>query len=1170
MVDHISNRNLILSKLFEELIGPAPAGEEVDISTLPLSFESKEGAYGPFIVKGSGEEILIRDNPSKRYGIGVLYPFGTEDKIEDRLDRAGKDAVGGFIEQNLENLDIPFEEHIHTEKITSQAGNINENLSTITKDDNPIDLDLSSSNEYQQSSIGITFLAILEKASVLELNFTGGRYFRIPVVIEGKELIWWARKPIQYVVRILPEQLLTHGNKIIRPSNYQPDYELNTEDLNMGFEVLIRNFGDSNSEKLITVSFVNRSLSSGRLDEGCIFQSKFEAKVISPNGIDNILPYPGAPISQLDKEEQSLALLYRNLPPYCIGHGCAGNWARDKEAHNATIVIAEPLPTFESPSTTPDIEDFNGTPISISMALLAGLKPEEGNGFDELEKLISTYKKWIEQKRNEVSSLPIELQPAANRNISACENSAIRMKDGLEFLKNDSLAYEAFRLANLSILMQQVRPREKRAMEFNNKSLTMGFEKMPEIKLLNPGKNRGNWRAFQIAFILMSVESISKGNHLEREIVELIWFPTGGGKTEAYLGIVAYSIFLRRLRDPDDQGVNVLMRYTLRLLTTQQFQRASKLILAMEMIRRDNIAKLGSKQISIGLWVGSANTPNKRSVALTSLRDLNKNTRLSSYQFVLDRCPWCGAEMGPVNYEKKPPKYAPKTLGLEQEGETVVYKCPDTNCEFSKGLPIYVIDEDVYEYRPSLVIGTVDKFAMLAWRPEARALFGFDESGTRICSPPGVIVQDELHLISGPLGSMVGLYETIIDELCTDRRNEIPVKPKIISSTATIRRYEEQILGLYGRNQASLFPPPGIDVGDSFFAKYKTTEAGDLAPGRLYVGIHAPGLGSLQTAQVRTFTALLQAPMALPEAERDPWWTLLLFFNSLRELGTTLSLLQSDIPDYRRVLINRLSQQEKSWRNFWEIKELTGRAENEDIPKALSQLEIQYPNETPRPIDVCLASSILEVGVDIDRLSLMSVVGQPKTTSQYIQVTGRVGRSWWTRPGLVATIYTASKPRDRSHYEKFRTYHERLYAQVEPTSVTPFSPPALDRALHAVIVAYARQRGDKGVADSPYPFPESLLGEIKTLLLPKVKTIDPDELDNFESVFDRIINNWKTWEKVKWSGDWGDDNDPLLRMAGSYAPQEKRLTSWETPMSMRSVDAECITEIADSLLQGEQ
>jgi hypothetical protein len=1167
MTVHISNRNKIVQALNEELLGPSPAGQEIDCSNLPLKFESFGLSFGPFKEKSSGEEIIIRDYPTKRYGIGVLYPFGSKDE-EIKLDKAGQDSIGNLVHQDENQAPVIGQENeITSEQRSKVVEAISETLSNFQSDDNPDDYDLSLANTYQPSSIGITFLANLEDESKLELSFTGGRYSKVPVQIENFETTWWVRKPIKVTTVIVGKELLERKRVIIKSNDSNTPSTINTEGLNIGFEVLSRQLESPKNQRLITVSFVNRTSSASQSnDEKCVFQSNFFAKVISPNSSHNVLPYPGPPITQLNEEDQSLTLLYRKFPTYCVGHGCAGDWQKEENEKNANTVFAKPLPTFETASITPDIYEIDGTPIKVPMAPLAGLV--EGNdGFGALEKLISQYETWIKQKQDELSLLPTNLIPIAEKHLEYCRSCSARMRNGLSYLKNDDLVAKAFRLANCAILLQQIRPKEKRPAIYNRKTLRIEFNATPEVNPLYLGENQGAWRAFQIAFMLMVIKSVAKGNIPDRDIVELIWFPTGGGKTEAYLGLVAFSIFLRRLKNPDDQGVNVLMRYTLRLLTTQQFQRASKLILAMESLRRKNPSELGKKPISIGMWVGGANTPNKRAEALTSFRELERRPKTADYKFVLDRCPWCGAEIGPIFYGKQPHKFAPKTLGLEQEETTIVFKCPDPKCEFSEDMPIYLIDEDVYEFRPSMVIGTVDKFAMLAWQPKARAIFGIDPEGIRICSPPGLIIQDELHLISGPLGSMVGLYETIIEELCTDRRNDIPIKPKIVSSTATIRRYEEQILCLYGREHAALFPPPGLDAGDSFFSKYATDNEGKLKAGRLYVGVHAPGLGSMQTAQVRTLTSLLQAPMFLPEKERDPWWTLLLFFNSLRELGTTLSLLQSDIPDFQQVLVNRLPAKKKNWRRFWGIKELTGRAKNEDIPKALASLEVPYPGNKPYPIDVCLASNILEVGVDIDRLSLMSVIGQPKTTSQYIQVTGRVGRSWWARPGLVVTIYSASKPRDRSHFEKFRTYHERLYSQVEPTSVTPFSPPALDRALHAVIVSYARQLGSKEIAASPYPFPEDILNEIKSILLPRIQLIDSGERDNFEKAFTRIVKQWKTWERVKWSGNWGDDDDPLLRRAGSYTPQEKRDTTWETPMSMRSVDAECIVEIADSVIQ---
>ena len=463
------------------------------------------------------------------------------------------------------------------------------------------------------------------------------------------------------------------------------------------------------------------------------------------------------------------------------------------------------------------------------------------------------------------------------------------------------------------------------------------------------------------------------------------------------------------------------MRYTLRLLTAQQFQRASSLICAMEFMRRQSPEELGQTPFSIGIWLGRTTSPNTRKDAIRNLGDLKRNPKNAENRFILANCPWCRAEIGPIENLGKIPRNLTRVLGYERQGNTVAFKCSDRfNCEFKNSLPVYVIDEDIYDIRPDLVIGTVDKFAMLAWLPEARALFGISKTGDQEFSPPGLIIQDELHLISGPLGSMVGLYEALIEELCTDRRHEHSVQPKIVSSTATIRRYADQIKSLYARDDVALFPPPGLDAGDSFFAQFARKDDGTLDHGRKYLGVHAPGLGSMQTTQARSLSSLLQTPNSMPLEDRDPWWTLVVFFNSLRELGTTLSLLQSDIPDYLRVLGNRTGKQFKELRKLRDIQELTGRIRSSEVPMAISNLEASCTGvESRKAVDVCLASNIIEVGIDIDRLSIMVVVGQPKTTSQYIQVTGRVGRRWRERPGLVITLYGASKPRDRSHFEQF-------------------------------------------------------------------------------------------------------------------------------------------------------
>jgi len=668
--------------------------------------------------------------------------------------------------------------------------------------------------------------------------------------------------------------------------------------------------------------------------------------------------------------------------------------------------------------------------------------------------------------------------------------------------------------------------------------------------------DRGSWRPFQIAFVLTALESTAAKDSDERQTVELIFFPTGGGKTEAYLCLAAFSMFYRRLKEPSDTGVDVLMRYTLRLLTAQQFQRAGALICAMEHLRATEPG-LGDDRFTIGIWVGGAVTPNDRADARRSRRKLEAGDSGAENKFVVLRCPWCAAQMGEIKSTGRARRNAPKTAGYVERDRTVALCCPDQACEFADALPILVVDEDIYDNPPTLVIGTVDKFAMLAWRPAARSLFGLGAAGQRVLSPPNLIIQDELHLISGPLGSILGLYETLVDELCTDRRGPV-AKSKIVSSTATIRRSEQQIQDLYARTDAVLFPARGLDASDSFFARYARDGGGNLRPGRLYVGVHGSGLGSVQTAQVRSFASLLQAPMPLDASDRDPWWSLVVFFNSLRELGTSLSLLQSDIPDYLKVLRNRLGLPPEEIRRLWNILELTGRLRNDEIPRAMDALEVPTTG-SGRAVDICLASNIVEVGVDIDRLSLICVVGQPKTTSQYIQVTGRIGRRWWERPGLVATIYSPSKPRDRSHFEKFRSYHERLYAQVEPTSVTPFSPPVLDRALHAVLIAYVRQFGEQDLL--PRPVPEELIDAAGELLEARVAVIDPAELDNLQAVFAKRYEQWKRWGRIHWTGQGADGDIPLMRAAGGYASSTAARLSWPVPTSLRNVDAECRAEI---------
>lgn len=1155
MSTHAENRNLLLMNLREELVGPAPRGEEIDCSG-SIDFEKKDVSYGPWRQKGTAEEILIWERPTVRYGVGVLYPPETAVEAESPETETAKEADA-----------TQDQAEFVTDKALADLETIEKNSVRSGVEPETDDLELSSANILRPSSMGISFLADLPEESQLVVmvpssNEDGhntysvnGRYSPKTVKVENSERTWWLRIPVAFTAEFEATQLCQ--------DDFVPAHaERDIDGLRLSVEVYSRAFEGEKTRRLITVCLVNRT-QGGSPDKDSLFQAYFRAFVRKGQTVGCIRPYP-VRLSAYDEEEESLQLVYRHSRTFAAGHGCAADWKMDDRGA-AIQVAAECLPLYETPNVTPHIRDRRGEEIKVSMAEMAGLVPDK-EGFDSLENLISLYETWIVERRSEIEKLEGHYQKTARRHMDNCVDCAERMRSGLQLLRSNSNVQKAFRLANHALLLQQLTGGDKpRKGSFDRERNIMCFNpeySVPDLSTL-PSR-RGYWWAFQIAFILMSLPSTAAGKHPDRRVVELIWFPTGGGKTEAYLGLAAFSIFLRRLEGSDDTGVNVMMRYTLRLLTAQQFQRASRLICSMEFLRRRNTAQLGQHEISIGIWVGRENTPNRRTDATRLLRNLERQRLQDSNPFVLDRCPWCGAQMG--HYSGSLPRGVPRVHGYCRSGQTVVFKCPDQMCEFKQGLPVYVIDEDIYEQRPDLIIGTIDKFAMIAWKPEARSLFGISEDGERLSSPPRLIIQDELHLISGPLGSMTGLYETVVEELCTDRSAGEPIPPKIVCSTATIRRFSEQIHALFGRNHVKLLPPPGLDVSDSFFAQYERDNEDRLKPGKIYVGIHAPGLGSMQTIQVRTFTALLQGSLDVAGSDRDPWWTFVLFFNSLRELGTTISLLQSDIPDRIRVLRRRYGFQNFLQRRLWRILELTSRLRSDKIPEKLADLEKHYEGKEGVAVDVCLATSIIEVGIDVPRLSLMAVVGQPKTTSQYIQVTGRVGREI---PGLVVTLYSPTKPRDRSHFEKFRSYHERLYAQVEPTSVTPFSSPVLDRALHAILVSYVRQKGGPEQAETPYPVPARLISEVRPILLSRVDSIDSSERQYAEQLLVRLVREWETRKKTKWGKGMPHD-DALLRAAGTYATPEQARQSWATPTSMRNVDAECQAEITRLYMQAEE
>ncbi len=582
----------------------------------------------------------------------------------------------------------------------------------------------------------------------------------------------------------------------------------------------------------------------------------------------------------------------------------------------------------------------------VDLSMLRMSRMSKGDLAKVCNSLADAYESWIQGKSAELESdttLSPKLRERGRVHLANCKECLARMRAGIGLLEIDQDVFEAFSEMNHAMVAQRSHYELASVAEKRRTWRKEGTEYIPERPYVAPEyPERTSWRPFQLAFVLMNLVSFADPYSEERDIADIIWFPTGGGKTEAYLGLAAFGILHRRLIDPDNSGTSVLMRYTLRLLTTQQFQRAASLICALELLRRRSSEKYGTDPITIGLWLGGSVTPNKNAKAIQELADLEGGG--DDNKFIVLSCPWCGVDMGPVDIEGRR-----RIFGYEREARPpqVRFRCSDLGCDFHgpAGLPLEVVDERIYANPPTLLIGTVDKFAMMPWQPEARHLFGIDAG--RNIDPPDLIIQDELHLISGPLGSMVGHYETVIDELCVREKSGKRVGAKIVASTATISRAEEQVESLYDR-KSMLFPPQGLRAGDSFFAIERT----DI-PGRLYVGVLASALPSHITAQVWTLSSLLQSPAFLKPpfsttdaAYRDPYWTVMAYFNSLRELGRAATLIRADIPEHLNaewfrmgLMKDLLPDGAMDLRRFINRdEELTSRLRSGEIPGTLQKL----------------------------------------------------------------------------------------------------------------------------------------------------------------------------------------------------------------------------------------
>lgn len=1024
------------------------------------------------------EEIVDERAVRERYLLGKLGPQGqsplsgfdeilTVDDVESELDLAGVDTEDGVTE---------------------------------TRPPRAISM--------QPSSMGLSFV-VADGAEAIRVTARWGRYRRVVIeeeayrTAEGRYRRVWRRVPVEAVSPPIP--LKAGKTPRWRPNPEQPDVYV---------QALIR---CREGQWHVTVFLVNGQTEPRKLkDETWIFQP--ELVVDAPGGdaddgagaaIFAVRPLDHA---DADPEMRAMAMRYRDHVEFAVGHGVAVH--AETLAGDPTRAVrlrTAAAPVYELPQTV--ARTVQG--LTVDMKALAQV--EDGDFAAHLTPLVEAYAAWLDELARRMAVSESGLAPYRAEARVAIEHgreTLARIQAGIDLLDREPDAAQAFRFANQAMYLQRVHT-------IYAAQVRQG--RTPDWAAVDVPANHA-WRTFQLAFLLLNLPALTDPTHPERTaspleggsqqgraLADLLWFPTGGGKTEAYLGVAAYAMAIRRLQGvvggrSGQAGVAVLMRYTLRLLTLQQFQRSATLIAACEHIRRQQPDRWGSEPFRLGLWVGRNSTPNWTNDAAEAVKQIRNQGGYAAgaTPHQLTNCPWCGAPIDPGKHieVEKPDR---------GRGRTFLY-CGDPagRCEFTKkrspneGIPVIVVDEEIYRRLPAMVIATVDKFAQMPWNGRTAMLFGQvdgycerhgyrspdiqDEDSHQANSrtwlpaaktipmgplrPPDLIIQDELHLISGPLGTLVGLYETAVDSLASREVEGRRVHPKVIASTATIRRAGDQVQSLFLR-EVNIFPPPGLDADDNFFAYQIPPD--QERPGRRYLGVYAPGVRH-KTALIRTYTAFMAAAQQLYEEygqDADAWMTLVGYFNSLRELGG----MRRATEDAVSIRLKRMDRRglAKRFLTPWSIEELTSRLGAAQIPTILDRLEVpfdptasapargqgkrrQKQGQGRYPIDALLATNMISVGVDVGRLGLMVVAGQPKTTAEYIQATSRVGRH---HPGLVCTVYNWTRPRDISHYERFEHYHATFYQNVEALSVTPFSPRSLDRGLSAVLVALVRLQDRK-------------------------------------------------------------------------------------------------------------
>lgn len=986
----------------------------------------------------------------------------------------------------------------------------------------------------------------------------------------------WKRKDFQITEKIVIENtskpiLLNLGDGIYK-------------DTRVGYNIKVYPASNSNYIKVQIVNLSEKhpsnrfSNKSEPLNKKCLFQTVISIK---SEGIteykDHTLStyYPDAELE--DKEAEEIEFIYRNVNSYAVGHNCSAKWNE-----NHTLAETTFLPEQNIKDVINEFDD-NSLDDCLDIKNLSNWGLPKETVIANLKRFVKSYKEWIEKQETEVIKLNRTESEIANRLLDRQKENFNRLNSNVDLL-NDDKVFRAFQIANTAMLIQLIVSNDKRLgkveKEISEFDVELNFDNLEFFKTYDSKKQLGfipKYRPFQLAFFILSLEEmVNPEKRQQKNTVDLIWFPTGGGKTEAYLAVTAFTIAYRRINnDLNFGGTSVIMRYTLRLLTAQQFERASRLISSLEFLRKQKEFKNDLKdgegnEITIGLWVGQASTPN-------TIQEANKLLDGEKYgmeaeaqkgnngdphkynEFQISSCPWCGTKsISKVknNNGKEVWKY-----GFKSKRSDFIIHCLNQKCTFHKRLPIQVVDEVLYQNPPTLLFGTVDKFAMLAWQENAHNFF---KANTDEGLPPDLIIQDELHLLNGPLGSVTGLFESTIELLCTKNG----IGPKIISSTATTRNTDLQIKRLYGNRKVNVFPPSGINYDDSFFAKESKESK------RRYIGFMPTGKTAIDT-QLQLLAHLLVSRLEVfknleTKSRTDNYWTIVSYYNSLKDVGKIYNKVGDEVSNFTSTLQYRLSQlfqpfDEYSF-NFYGIpsrtEELTSRVESAKIKSVLKEIEkpfdesklvtrekgLKYLTDV---VDFVLATNMISVGIDISRLNIMVLNGMPKNIAEYIQASSRVGRK---TKGLAITLLDPNRAREKSYFEHFINFHSAFYKCVEPISITPFTENTIDKMLTTAFVTYIRNKIPAMAKDDAARYFEKEKAEEFIHFIKNRFGDDPDITSYFISSINDLIEDWQ--------------NRASLGSKLTYKSLLKRPTErqddgvdWATMQSMREIDTDTFVEI---------